>query len=562
MVSIALTSICFTDYFIPAYSTEFGRVRGWGYYGYIFTALGLYAYVFIDMLRGIRTVSGGRRLELQLWLGGGCSMTLVIITMMALNAVTKEPIYIFLQPLLVIFFYAGTAYAITTYRIFDAYQILRVALNKTILVALVAAVAFGAYLIASVVFPSPVAFLAMISAALISAGVTQRWLDHRFQFFPQATAVRQAAFAAARRESRVEALEAAFVNILKGWGQTDHVLVLSSAKGPLRGGALEIAADGPIVKTLRQIHWATPERLIREKESPQRMTLARFIDEHRLGVLVIGESPTVTVLIGVGVAVSRRPFTYPQVTQLMELTSIFEAAFERAQLSVQMQHAEQLATVGLLGASLAHEIRNPLVSIKTFVQLLPSRHQDAAFRDKFFKLMGDEVARIDRLTEQLLDLASPRAYSAHSIELHAVLRAGLELVGGKASEKNVQIITEFEASPDRAFADGSAVKQVLLNLCLNAIQAMETREDKRWVKIITRSANGRIELIVSDNGPGIAPEMHARLFQPFQSTKSSGFGLGLAICRDILRNLNASITVDPPEPGRGATFRITFPCQP
>ena len=97
-----------------------------------------------------------------------------------------------------------------------------------------------------------------------------------------------------------------------------------------------------------------------------------------------------------------------KVTQLMELTSIFEGAFERAQMSMKVQHTEQLATVGLLGASLAHEIRNPLVTIKTFVQLLPSRHQDVGFRDKFFKLMGDEVARIDRLTEQLLDLASPK----------------------------------------------------------------------------------------------------------------------------------------------------------
>ena len=82
---------------------------------------------------------------------------------------------------------------------------------------------------------------------------------------------------------------------------------------------------------------------------------------------------------------------------------------------MKVQHAEQLATVGLLGASLAHEIRNPLVTIKTFVHLLPQHHQDPVFRDKFFKLIGDEVNRIDRLTEQLLDLASPRAYAAELI---------------------------------------------------------------------------------------------------------------------------------------------------
>jgi len=67
---------------------------------------------------------------------------------------------------------------------------------------------------------------------------------------------------------------------------------------------------------------------------------------------------------------------------------------------------------------------------------------------------------------------------------------------------------------------------------------------------------------VSDSGPGVAEEIRPRLFQPFQSTKSTGFGLGLAICRDILANLDATITVDPTVPGRGATFRVIFPCQP
>jgi signal transduction histidine kinase len=281
-----------------------------------------------------------------------------------------------------------------------------------------------------------------------------------------------------------------------------------------------------------------------------------------LGVLVIEEGPAIMLVVGVGVAASRRPFTFPQVTQLMELGSIFGGAFERALLTEKMRHAEQLATVGLLGASLAHEIRNPLVSIKTFVQLLPSRYQDPVFRDKFFRLMTSEVDRIDRLTEQLLELASPRTYSAQKVELHAILRASLELVASKAADKRVQLLTEFEAVPDLAFTDPSAVKQVVLNLCLNGIQASEARETERWVKVGTRNRNGALEMSVSDSGLGIAPEIRSRIFRPFQSTKSSGFGLGLAICRDILSSLDAGIEVDPPEIGHGATFRVTFPCQP
>jgi len=231
-------------------------------------------------------------------------------------------------------------------------------------------------------------------------------------------------------------------------------------------------------------------------------------------------------------------------------------------MAMKIQHSEQLATVGLLGASLAHEIRNPLVSVKAIVQLLPTRYQEAEFRDKFFRLISDEVVRIDRLTEQLLDLASPRVYTARPIELHSLLKSSLELVGPRATDKNVQVISEFNAVPDTAFTDPAAVTQALLNLCFNAIQALDTRQKGRWVKVSTRNTEKGIELAVSDNGPGITPEMRIRLFKPFQTTKSSGFGLGLTVCRDILASLKAPITVDKPTPGNGATFRITFPCPP
>ena len=111
-------------------------------------------------------------------------------------------------------------------------------------------------------------------------------------------------------------------------------------------------------------------------------------------------------------------------------------------------------------------------------------------------------------------------------------------------------------------ADPAAVKQVLLNLCFNAIQAAELKTGDRWLLVSTRNTSSGIELAVSDSGPGIPEEVRAKLFQPFQTTKSSGFGLGLAICKDILGNLNAGINVDPPAPGRGASFRVIFPCRP
>jgi signal transduction histidine kinase len=272
---------------------------------------------------------------------------------------------------------------------------------------------------------------------LIAAALVRSWIDSRFQYYPQATAARQEAFAVASRESQTDKLERGFLKILKGWGQTDHAVLLSGNAEMLRGSNLELDVNCVAVQALRQLRWITPERLGREKTTPERAVLAELLSQQKLGVLILKEGPSLMVLVGAGVAASRRPYTYPQVTQLMELGSIFGGALERAHLTEKMQHAEQLATVGLLGASLAHEIRNPLVSIKTFVQLLPTRHQDPTFREKFFRLMTEEVNRIDRLTEQLLELASPRAYSAQMVELHSVLKASLELVAPKAADKRV-----------------------------------------------------------------------------------------------------------------------------
>lgn len=562
VVTTGLVTVPFTEYFIPAHSTAEHRIRGWGYYSYILLDVGLYLYLLRDAFKSVKALAGLRRLELQVWLGGSCIIAVTVLGLMVLTEFTRSPIFVRVQPLVIFGFYALTAFAITTHRIFDARQILILGLEKILLVVVVAGVAYLFELVLGLLLPEPFDLLTTTAVALWFAVTLNGWLDRVFHFYPQATAARQAAFTAARHESRLEDLEKAFLTVLKGWGQSDRALILSGGKESLSGGGIELSGDHTIIAAMRHLRWVTPERLTRERRTPDREELGRFLQEHGLGVLVIGEGPALTAFVGVGVPASRRPFTYPQVTQLMELASIIESALERAHFSVKAQHAEQLATVGLLGASLAHEIRNPLVTIKTFVQLLPQHHQDAAFREKFFRLIGDEVNRIDRLTEQLLDLASPRAYLAEMIELHPVLRASLDLVTAKAGDKRIEFRTDFQAASDRVFTDASAAKQVMLNLCFNAIQAVESREGERWVKIATRTVAGGVEMAVADSGPGIAAEIQARLFQPFQTTKSSGFGLGLAICSDILANLNATISVDPPAPGRGATFRVTFPCQP
>jgi signal transduction histidine kinase len=278
--------------------------------------------------------------------------------------------------------------------------------------------------------------------------------------------------------------------------------------------------------------------------------------------MVLSSGPQFNVIVAVGTRATRRPFTYPEVQQLLELASIFQTALARSYLWSKAQRAEQLATVGLLGASVAHEIRNPLVTIKSFVHLLPQHYDDPRFRERFFRLIGEEVGRIDRLTEQLLDLAAPRHYNPVPTSLHQIINSSLELVATKADERQVVVHRDLQAAPDLVVTDANAARQVLLNLCFNGIQAQEQSSRGRWLKVATRNLGEGVELCVADHGPGIPPSARGHLFQAFHSTKSSGFGLGLAICSEILSSLNTTIAVDPYVPDEGANFRIVFPCPP
>lgn len=553
----------FSDWFIPASSTAESPQWGVGYYVYSFLVGASFIYLFVLSVIDLKRSVGVRRLELNLLLLGGLGSAAIVIILMILRRVGSSELWIGwanLQPLVAISFYSVVVYAMTSHRVLEASQVVTIVARKVIVI-IVATVAF--YCLKSFLensFSEWSYLFLCVALILWISGLSEKFIDYKTQRTSPSAGVRAAIYEAARTEISADDLNGKFRAALKKWAEAEVVLLLSADKSGDSPPGLSI--ENQVVQTLRHLKWVTPERLSREKASSQRHSIWRFLEENRLGVVVVAEGPFFIALVGVGVRSSRRPYTYPQVVELMELAAIMESALERAHFAAKVQRTERLATVGLVGASLAHEIRNPLVSIKTFVQLLPTHYADPAFREKFFRLIGDEVARIDELTQQLLDLAAPRTYQAESVGLHGVLRPGLELVEARAAERGVRVEVAFGAEPDTVFTDAAAAKQVLLNLCFNAIQAVESKDGPdRWVRISTRRGADTVELAVSDSGPGIAPEMQRRLFQPFQTTKSRGFGLGLAICRDILANVRATIAVDPAQPGQGATFRVTFPCQ-
>ena len=226
------------------------------------------------------------------------------------------------------------------------------------------------------------------------------------------------------------------------------------------------------------------------------------------------------------------------------------------QLELQVRRTDRLASLGTLAAGMAHEIKNPLVSIKTFTQLLPERFDDADFRETFTSLMSEEVKRIDSIVNQLLRFSRPAKPVLSVLSLHELLTHTLKLLQQQMRPKNIELVTSFTATPDRINADGDQFSQALINFILNAIESM--KQGGTLTVTSSRSPAAGIQITIQDTGEGISAENLPHIFDPFFTTKDQGTGLGLSVAHGIILEHGGSIDVTS-EPGRGTTFTITLP---
>jgi len=280
------------------------------------------------------------------------------------------------------------------------------------------------------------------------------------------------------------------------------------------------------------------------------------------GVFFLLSVGLIRLFLGQWAPAASSMLTFGAVALLFALRASFVRPPKRE--SVGMRRADRLSLLGTLTAGLAHEIRNPLVSIKTYFQLLPERYDDHDFRDRFQKVASKEVDRISRLVEELLEFARPSNPKFRSINVHALLDEVLTLVDATAGERKIEIERDYGADlPEEIVCDPEQIKQVLLNIAQNAFDAVNG--DGRVI-FRTRSSRSSDEkglfiIEIEDNGVGIPEEQQRQLFTPFFTTKSSGTGLGLAISRQIVEDHLGTITLES-HPKAGATFCLHLPRNP
>jgi len=231
----------------------------------------------------------------------------------------------------------------------------------------------------------------------------------------------------------------------------------------------------------------------------------------------------------------------------------------RAQLEADLGQAEKLSALGRLVASVAHEVRNPLASIKLKVQLCQRSLENQEKLATNFQVILAEIRRLDRLVERLLLIAKPVQLHLTAVDLNLFVRERLEVFRGLADERGIALEFEPGELPNSVPLDKERFGQVIDNLVSNAIEAIHGSDGSVLVATAP-SAEGlpKVALSVSDNGNGISVAEAERIFEPFYTTKEGGTGLGLYLTSEIVRAHGGIITFSKRR-GGGMTFTVTLP---
>jgi two-component system, NtrC family, sensor histidine kinase HydH len=352
---------------------------------------------------------------------------------------------------------------------------------------------------------------------------------------------------------------------------------LAGHVGPRPEGRLDAVAYRAFLERLRRAGVVSIEGLERElaalrnTQSEEReglllMMRALELINGSVVLAVIGEEQLLGMLVLRDERL-REAYSSEEIELFRGVTASISVTLQNSQVYERMKERDRLAALGQMAAGLAHEIRNPLGSIKgaaQFLQPTGSQPTDAAGTREFLDIIVEEVDRLNKIVSQFLDYARPYRGDQSPLDINDVVRKTLHLLD-KERTTNVEIATNFIEGLPPVRADAQQLRQVFLNLILNAVEAM-TAGGKLHVSTSLRRSTRRgaaaafLEIRFRDTGVGISPGDQRNLFIPFFTTKERGTGLGLPISQRIIENHGGTIEVRS-QTGTGSTFAVLLPVE-
>ncbi|MBI1735863.1 MAG: hypothetical protein HYR51_11875, partial [Candidatus Rokubacteria bacterium] len=240
---------------------------------------------------------------------------------------------------------------------------------------------------------------------------------------------------------------------------------------------------------------------------------------------------------------------------LLGAVAVFSDLTPVRALEIERRRVERLAYLETFASGIAHEVKNPLVAIKTFAQLIPRRHTEETFVAEFSRIVTREIGRMERLVERLRTLSRPGQRPRSVLDIREPLVDALEFMQPSFEDKDVRVEAALGEREAPVVGNAGEIEQLFLNLLMNANEA--TPHQGRIV-VAVLAGDGRVAVAVADDGPGIPDDALGRVFDPFFTTKERGSGLGLAICAGIADTHGARLRAENVQSG-GARFTVEFP---
>ncbi len=238
-----------------------------------------------------------------------------------------------------------------------------------------------------------------------------------------------------------------------------------------------------------------------------------------------------------------------------------EIVRQNEQLRLEVAQSDKYKTLSTLATGIAHEVKNPLTAMKTFCEYLPRKLDDKEFLLKFSRLVGNEVERIDHLVHQLLNYGKPAPLSVRDINIHKLISDTVDVLNSHFIAQRIDVSKDFYRETKLHLrVDPNQIRQALLNVLLNAVEAMPHGGELHVTTNVEPEASGKGTFVirVKDSGSGISPEDLKHIFDPFFSRKDNGTGLGLAIVQGIMEQHGGKIKIES-KVGIGTTVKLEFP---
>jgi signal transduction histidine kinase len=543
--------------------------RGPAYIIYMTVATLAFSFYFYKAYKKLSTLTGIRRTELQ-FLSFSIGAAGVLLSLFNTFGSIFDIRFLNRSSIVIVFgAYVIIACALIFHRVFNARQVFAFLAQKTILIGLLC---IGIIYSPTIITPLlPQASAEVVSILFCSAGVI--WLNGRSKKWLGIdndliiSSLRRTMTNLALKEPNTDKRRLACEQMLLEHFSASRIVVQTQEdENTTRQEPAAFAKSGAAYDCLAKTSWATPESLQRRRSSPASQELRDFMAAQALGVMVAVPrgSPKPSLIVGLGTKTNDTPFTYPEVLRLQNIAELMDNILARSQLTTQTALQAKLEHLAMMSRGLAHDMKNLITPISTYLVHTAARHQPGTHEEKVHDAAQRSVDVMNDYVREALFFSENMALHYEAVNIDRILADVRAVTASRSKQAGVSVMTVV-ATVDAIQADGVLLQRMLANLVANAIDA-SPRGAKVTVYAST-AAPGWIRLQVVDQGCGIPAEHLERIFDPYFTTKEfgetvRGFGLGLTITQKIVQLHQGKISVQS-SPGKGASITIDLPeCAP